>query len=61
MFSNRSVSVQPDAPHSDQAGVPDSLSVFASPSICVQVCGGLTPAALRAGTLYQSVDLLDAL
>ena len=61
MFSNRSVSVQPSEPPIEYAGVPDALSVFASERSCAHVFGGVTPAALKAGTLYQSSDLLAAL
>src|SRR5579884_957861 len=61
MFSNRSVSVQPDAPHRDQAGTPEALSVLASLRSCDQVFGAEMPACLKAGTLYQSSDLLAAL
>src|SRR3954449_6073702 len=61
MFSNRSVSVQPSAPPIEYAGVPDAFSVFASVSICCHVFGGVTPALLNDGTLYQSTDLLAAL
>ena len=53
MFSNMSVSVQPDAPQSEYAGVPDALSVFAAAVSCAHVLGGFTPAVLNAGTLYQ--------
>jgi len=53
MFSNMSVNVQPDAPQSEYAGVPDDLSVFAAAVSCAQVLGGFTPAVLKAGTLYQ--------
>src|SRR5579862_6244483 len=61
MFSNRSVSVQPSAPPIEYAGVPDALIVFAIASSCDHVFGGLTPAVLKAGTLYQTSDLLAAL
>src|ERR1700693_3265204 len=61
MFSNRSVSVHPDAPHSEYAGVPDDLSTFAAAVSCAHVVGAFTPAALKSGTLYQYVDLLAAL
>jgi hypothetical protein len=61
MFSNRSVSVQPSAPPIEYAGVPDAFSVFAAERSCAHVFGGLTPAVLKAGTLYQTTDLLAAL
>src|SRR5581483_2584463 len=61
MFSKRSVSVQPSAPPIEYAGVPDALIVCASFKSCDQVFGGVTPAALKAGTLYQTSDLLAAL
>src|SRR5436305_7172468 len=61
MFSNRSVSVQPSAPPIEYAGVPEAFSVLASFSSCVHVFGAVTPAALKDGTLYQTVDLLAAL
>src|SRR5580658_56851 len=61
MFSNRSVSVQPSAPPIEYAGVPEASNVLATERSCAQVFGGFTPAALNAGTLYQSSDLLDAL
>src|SRR5258707_13939746 len=61
MFSNRSVSVQPSAPPIEYAGVPDASSVFAVERSCAHVLGGVAPAALNAGTLYQKSDLLDAL
>src|SRR5581483_1042619 len=61
MFSNMSVSVQPSAPPIEYAGVPDALIVFASLSSCENVFGGVTPAVLKAGTLYQTTDLLAAL
>ncbi len=41
--------------------MPDASSVFASESSCDHVFGAVTPAALKAGTLYQSNDLFDAL
>src|SRR5690242_8699825 len=61
MFSNMSVSVQPSAPPMEYAGVPLALIVFASFSSCAKVFGGVTPAVLKAGTLYQITDLLAAL
>src|SRR5689334_11832539 len=61
MFSKRSVSVHPSAPPIEYAGVPDDFSVFASDVSCAHVFGALTPAALNAGTLYQTNDLLAAL
>ena len=61
MFSNRSVSVQPSAPPTEYGGTPDDLTVFATEVNCGQVFGALTPAALNAGALYQTVDLLLAL
>src|SRR5258706_13137240 len=61
MFSKRSVRVQPSAPPIEYAGVPDDLITFAAARSCVQVFGGLTPAFLNAGTLYQTSDLLAAL
>ncbi len=61
MFSKMSVRVQPFAPQSEYAGVPDALIVLASLIICDHVFGGWTPACLRTLTLYQRVDLLDAL
>ena len=61
MFSNRSVSVQPSAPPIEYAGVPDSLSVFASVRNCAHVDGALTPASVNDLTLYQTVDLLARL
>src|SRR5579885_451502 len=61
MFSNRSVRVQPSAPPIEYAGVPDALIVCASFSSCENVFGGITPAVLKAGTLYQTSDLLAAL
>ena len=61
MFSNRSVSVQPSEPPIEYAGVPDALIVFASFRSCGHVFGGVTPAVLKAGTLYQTIDLLAAL
>src|ERR1700751_3053657 len=61
MFSNRSVSVHPDAPQSEYAGVPDDFSVFAAARSCAQVFGAVTPAVLKSGTLYQYSDLLAAL
>ena len=41
--------------------MPDACSVFASARSCDNVFGAVTPAALKAGTLYQSSDLFDAL
>jgi hypothetical protein len=41
--------------------VPDALIVFALLSSCDHVVGADTPACLKTGTLYQRVDLLDAL
>jgi len=61
MFSNISVSVQPSDPPIEYAGVPDALIVLASESSCENVFGGVTPAFLNAGTLYQTSDLLAAL
>ncbi len=61
MFSNMSVSVQPSAPPIEYAGVPLALIVFATVRSCENVFGGFTPAALKAGTLYQTTDLLAAL
>src|SRR5438067_8739182 len=61
MFSNMSVSVQPSAPPIEYAGVPEDLIVFAAASSCANVFGGDTPAVLKAGTLYQTTDLLAAL
>jgi hypothetical protein len=61
MFSNRSVSVQPSAPPIEYGGTPDALIVPAFFVNCVHVVGAVTPAALNAGTLYQTVDLLLAL
>src|SRR5229473_7731681 len=61
MFSNRSVSVQPSAPPIENAGVPEALSVFAAVSSAGQLVGAVTPAALKAATLYQMVDLLAPL
>src|SRR5438045_4532283 len=61
MFSNMSVSVHPSAPPIEYAGVPDALIVFAAARSCANVFGALTPAALKAGTLYQTTDLLAAL
>src|SRR5579862_2217403 len=61
MFSNMSVSVHPSAPPIEYAGVPDALIVCASFSSWANVFGGVTPAALKAGTLYQTTDLLAAL
>ena len=61
MFSKRSVSVQPDAPHSEYAGVPDAFSVPAAFVSAAHVLGAVTPAFLKAGTLYQYSDLLAAL
>src|SRR5258708_25524447 len=61
MFSNRSVSVHPDAPQSEYAGVPDDFSVFAAAVSCAHVFGAFTPAVLKSGTLYQYSDLLAAL
>ena len=45
----------------EYAGVPDALIVFASESSCEKAFGGDTPALLKAGTLYQTSDLLAAL
>src|SRR5581483_1409211 len=56
MFSNRSVSVHPDAPHSEYAGVPDAFSVFASDTSWAHVFGALTPAALKGAKLAAIVD-----
>ena len=61
MFSNRSVSVHPDAPHSEYAGTPDDFRTFAADWSCAHVLGAVTPAVLKSGTLYQYVDLLAAL
>src|SRR5689334_2134064 len=61
MFSNRSVSVQPSAPPIEYAGAPDALIVCASLRSWANVFGGVTPAVLKAGTLYQTSDLLAAL
>src|SRR5437762_6931368 len=58
MFSNRSVSVQPSAPPIEYGLVPEALSVLAALISAGQFAGGFTPAALNAGTLYQTVDLL---
>ena len=41
--------------------MPDDFSVFAAAMSCAHVFGAWTPAALKAGTLYQSSDLLAAL
>src|SRR5579862_1367462 len=61
MFSNRSVSVHPDAPQSEYAGVPEAFSVAAAFVSSAHVFGAVTPAFLNAGTLYQYSDLLAAL
>src|ERR1051325_6525062 len=61
MFSNRSVSVQPSAPPIEYAGVPLACSVFAAFVSWDHVFGAEMPAVLKAGTLYQSSDLLAAL
>jgi hypothetical protein len=61
MFSNRSVSVQPSPPPSEYAGVPEAFSVLAAVRNSSHVFGGVTPAFLKASTLYQTVDLLAAL
>src|SRR5438105_5740173 len=61
MFSNRSERVQPSDPPIEYAGVPDALIVLASVSSCENVFGAVTPACLKAGTLYQTSDLLAAL
>ena len=41
--------------------MPDACSVFPAERSCAHVFGAVTPAALKAGTLYQSSDLLAAL
>ena len=41
--------------------MPDAFSVFASLRSSGHVVGGVTPAFLNAETLYQTVDLLEAL
>src|SRR6476646_11294712 len=61
MFSNRSVRVQPSAPPIEYAGVPDALMVLAILRRFETVFGGLTPAVLKAGTLYQTSAVLAAL
>src|SRR6266481_2578380 len=61
MFSNRSVSVHPEAPQSEYGGTPDALIVLAADWSCAHVFGAFTPAALKSGTLYQYSDLLAAL
>src|SRR5260370_28416041 len=61
MFSKRSVSVHPDAPHSEYAGVPDAFSVPAAFVSAAHVFGGVTPAFLKDRTLYQYNDLFAAL
>ena len=61
MFSNRSVSVQPSAPPIEYGGTPEALIVLAAFVNCGHVAGAFTPAFLKAGTLYQTVDLLLAL
>ena len=61
MFSNRSVSVQPEAPHSANGGVPASASVCAVlPISSSQVLGGCTPASSNALCRYQIIDLCAA-
>src|SRR5438309_10426231 len=61
MFSKRSVSVHPDAPQSEYAGVPDAFSVPAAFVSSAHVFGGVTPALLKDATLYQYKDLFAAL
>src|SRR5215475_3511444 len=61
MFSKRSVRVQPSEPPIEYGGVPDDLIVFPAARSCVNVVGAFTPAALNAGTLYQTSDLFAAL
>jgi len=61
MLSKRSVSVQPSEPPIEYAGIPEACSVLASERSCANVFGGVTPADLNAGTLYQRSDLLAAL
>src|SRR2546423_15471605 len=61
MFWTRSVRVQPSAPPIEYAGVPEAFRVFAAVRSCAHVFGAFTPAVLKAGTLYQTSDLLAAL
>src|SRR5438128_8364503 len=61
MFANRSARVHPSGAPMEYAGVPDAMIVLASLKSCVNVFGGWTPACLKAGTLYQTTDLLAAL
>src|SRR5207253_4822614 len=58
MFSKRSVSVQPSAPPIEYGAVPEAFGVAAAFCSAGQFAGGFTPAALKAATLYQTVDLL---
>ena len=61
MFSNRSVRVQPSAPASEYAGMPEAFRVSAAARKSSHVSAGSTPASSKAATLYQTVDLLMAL
>src|SRR5437660_5239567 len=61
MFSNRSVSVQPSEAAMENGGMPEARIVFAAARNCFQVAGGFTPASLNDLTLYQTVDLFEAL
>src|SRR4051794_8778408 len=61
MFSNRSVSVQPSPPPIEYAFTPEAFKVLALVRKSCQFAGAVTPAFLKASTLYQTVDLLAAL
>ena len=61
MFSNRSVRVHPSDPAIEYGAIPDERSVLPVTANFGQVLGAVTPASLNAFTLFQTVDLFDAL
>src|SRR5919198_1461038 len=61
MFSNRSVRVQPSDAAIEYGVTPEARSVFPAARNFGHVFGALTPASLNALTLFQTVDLFDAL
>ena len=61
MFSKMSVIGQPTSTPTEYGVIPAALSVEATSLSSSQVSGGSTPASSKSATLYQMVDLFDAL
>src|SRR5512140_2504429 len=59
-FENQSASVQPSAPPTANAGVPEPDSLAATDISAPIFGGGTTPARSKTPTLYQIRDLLAA-